>query len=114
MGSGAANPWSAEMMKWLHPMRTTRYMFSEAFNPWMRGVSILAEAVAKNRDALPQDHPLLETERAFIAQGSKAMETARKARDSATEQTFRLLCSRQQVADVARFAPQRRRGNRPP
>ncbi len=87
----AANPWSAEMMKWLHPMRTTRYMFSEAFNPWMRGVSILADAVAKNRVPLPEDHPLLEKERAFIAQVSEAMENAREARDGATEQTFGLL-----------------------
>ncbi len=87
----AANPWLAASLRWLHPMRTTRYMFSEAFNPWMRGVSILADAVAKNRAPLPQDHPLLEKERDFIGQVSEAVEKAREARDSAYEQTFGLL-----------------------
>src|SRR3546814_12290903 len=35
-----ATPWTAEMLKWLHPMRTSRYLLSEAFNPWMRGIEI--------------------------------------------------------------------------
>jgi len=87
----ATNPWLAESLRWLHPMRTTRYMFSKAFNPWMRVASILADAVAKNRTPLPQDHPLLEKEREFIDQVSEAMENVRKARDSAYEQTFGLL-----------------------
>jgi hypothetical protein len=87
----AANPWLAASLRWLHPMRTTRYMFSEAFNPWMRGVSILADAVAKNRNPLPQDHSLLEKEREVIGQVSEAMGNARKTRDSAHEQTFGLL-----------------------
>jgi pimeloyl-ACP methyl ester carboxylesterase len=87
----AANPWLAASLRWLHPMRTTRYMFSEAFNPWMRGVSILADAVAKDRTPLPEDHPLLEKERDFIGQVSEAVEKVREARDSAYEQTFRLL-----------------------
>jgi len=86
-----ANPWLAEVFKWAHPMRTSRYLFSEAFNPWMRGVSILADAVAKSRNPLPQDHPLLEKEREFIGQVSKTMEKARTNRDSAYEQTFALL-----------------------
>ncbi len=87
----AANPWSAEWMKWMHPMRTSRYLLSEDFNPWMRGVAILAESVAKDRNPLPQDHPLIEKERELIGQVSDAMENARKARDSAYEQTFGLL-----------------------
>jgi len=86
-----ANPWSAEMMKWMHPMRTSRYMFSEAFNPWMRGVAILADAVASNRTPLPDDHRLIENERALIAQLTQAMETAREERDSAYQQVFGLL-----------------------
>ncbi len=87
----AANPWSAEWMKWMHPMRTSRYLFSEDFNPWMRGVAILAESVAKNRNPLPEDHLLVEKERELIGQVSDAMENAREARDSAHEQTFGLL-----------------------
>ena len=82
---------SAEWMKWMHPMRTSRYLFSEDFNPWMRGVAILAKSVAKNRNPLPEDHPLVEKERELIGQVSDALENARKVRDQGYDQTFGLL-----------------------
>lgn len=87
----AANPWMAESLKWLHPMRTSRYLFSETFNPWMNGVTFLAKAVAKNREPLLQDHTLVKKEREFIAQVSEAIEGGRNARDAAYEQAFKLL-----------------------
>ncbi len=86
-----ANPWSAEMMKWMHPMRTSRYLFSEAFNPSMRGVAVLADAISEERNPLPNDHPMIERERQLIGQISEAIEKARKVRDTAYEQTFSLL-----------------------
>lgn len=86
-----ATPWAAEMLKWLHPMRTSRYLFSEAFNPWMRGIAALAGAIAKNRTPLPADHPLLESERRFIGQVSETLESARKGRDDVYERAFNLL-----------------------
>ncbi len=87
----AANPWSAELMKWMHPMRTSRHLLSEAFNPWMRGVAILADAIAENRSPLPEDHPLVEKERDLIGRVSRAIENATKARDGTCEQIFGLL-----------------------
>jgi hypothetical protein len=86
-----ANPWTAEMLKWLHPMRTSRYLLSEAFNPWMRGVAALADIVAENRQPLPQDQPLIERERAAMGEITQTLENVRKARDAAYEQTFGLL-----------------------
>ncbi len=84
----AANPWSAELMKWLHPMRTSRYLFSEAFNPWMRGVAILADAVAGNRAALSGEHPLIGAERELVDQTAEAIERLRELRDRACEELF--------------------------
>jgi hypothetical protein len=89
-------------MKWAHPMRANRYIFSETFNPWMRGVAILADAVAKDRRPLPEDHPLIEKEREFIGQVSDAMENAREARDSTYEQTFGLLYRESREGVVAK------------
>lgn len=86
-----ATPWTSEMLKWLHPMRMSRYMLSEAFNPWMRNVAMLAETVAENRRPLPHDHPLIEEEREAIGDVTQALENARKIRDAAYEQTFGLL-----------------------
>lgn len=94
-----ANPWSAEMLKWMHPMRTSRYLFSEAFNPWMRGIATLADAVGQNRTPLPDDHHLLQKERKLIAQTSEAMEGAREIRDHAYGHIFNLLYDRPNLPD---------------
>jgi hypothetical protein len=83
-----ANPWAAQAMQWLHPMRTRTYLFSEAFLPWMGPFSVLAAAVAKDRHALPDDHPLIAQERKLIAQISAFWQIARRLRDAMIERAF--------------------------
>lgn len=83
-----ANPWTAQAMQWLHPMRARTYVLSESFMPWMGPFSVLAAAVAKDRHALPGDHPLIAQERKLIAQISAFWEIARRLRDAATERAF--------------------------
>lgn len=83
-----ANPWSAEAMKWVHPMRTSRYLMSGAFNPWMRGLAVLANAVAQDRRPLRDDHPLMCQEKARIEEISMAIELSRKLRDAGYEAMF--------------------------
>ena len=85
------NPWTAEMLKWLHPMRASRHLFSGSFNPWMQGISMIAGEVARNRRPLPQDLPLMEREREVIQSVSRALEEVRVARDGLYEQTFKSL-----------------------
>jgi hypothetical protein len=85
------NPWTAELLERLHPMRTRRYLFSEAFNPWMHGIALLANAIAERRQALPQDHPWIGRERAAIGEITQAPEKPRKTRDAAYERGFDLL-----------------------
>jgi len=85
------NPWTAEALKWLHPMRMSRYLFSESFNPWMHGIAALAGVVAKNRVALPQDHPFLKLEREAIESASQVIERATSVRDAAEEWVFNLI-----------------------
>lgn len=83
-----ANPWLAESMRWLHPMRTKTYIWSERFMPWMGAFAVLADAVAKDRHAVRDDHPLLAQERKLISEIAGFWETARKLRDAAQERTF--------------------------
>lgn len=90
----AANPWTAEALKWLHPMRTSRYLFADAFNPWMRGISALAGWIAPNRQPLAADHPLMKQERAWIESVTNAIQQARERRDASYEQAFTLLYER--------------------
>lgn len=86
-----ATPWSAAMLKWLHPMRTSRYLLSEKFSPWMHVVAALAEQVRKNRIGIRPDDPLRAAERKFSEDITKAIEEVRKARDRMEESTFKKL-----------------------
>jgi len=84
----AATPWFSSMMHWLHPMRASRYLWSERFLPWMGAFAVLADAVSKNRHALAADHPLLAQERKLISEISAFWKAARQARDAAEERVF--------------------------
>lgn len=83
-----SNPWTAEMLKWLHPMRASRYLFSEAFNPWMRGIAMSADIVAGSRHRLPPEHPMIDRERQFLGEVAHGLETLREARDTVYERAF--------------------------
>lgn len=86
-----STPWTAQMLKWLHPMRTSRYLLSETFSPWMRGVALLAEPLGKNRQPLAPHHPLIEREREAAGEVTHALGRLREGRDAASEQAFRLM-----------------------
>jgi len=83
-----ANPWLSEVIKWTHLMRTSRYVFSQAFNPWMYGIEALAGMVVANRKPLCEDHPLIVQERKILAEISEAIKSARSVRDKVSEQAF--------------------------
>ncbi|HCN94177.1 MAG TPA: poly(3-hydroxyalkanoate) synthetase, partial [Hyphomonas sp.] len=87
----ATNPWIAETLKWQHPMRVSRYVFSEVFNPWMRVVAGLADVVAKERRPMSDNYPMIKNEREFFGRVSEAMEMVRELRDAGNEHVFRLL-----------------------
>jgi pimeloyl-ACP methyl ester carboxylesterase len=87
----ASTPSSAALMKWLHPMRTSRYLLSEKFSPWMHLVAAMAEQVRENRTAEPEDSPLHAAERDFNAHVTKTVEAAREERDKMEEAAFQLL-----------------------
>ncbi len=86
-----ANPWSAMFLKWSHPMRTSRYLFSDTFNPWMLGVRALANLVEQDRHPVEEDNPFIALERDGIGYVSDMFENARLMRDAVYEQWFALL-----------------------
>jgi len=86
-----ANPWTAELLAWLHPMRVGRYALSGAFNPWMRAVSLLAEAVERDRTPLSPGHPMREAEASAIKGVGTLIEAMREFRDLGYERLFNLL-----------------------
>lgn len=86
-----ANPWLTETLYWAHPMRSSRYIFSDRLSPWMGAFSVLADAVSKNRNALSDDHPLMAQERRLIEEISAFWDAARKIRDAGQERAFTAL-----------------------
>ena len=84
----ASTPWSAAMLEWMHPMRTNRYIFSEAFSPWMRGVAALAASVRRERRPADAPTPLRSLETEVLSQFSEAIAAGRKLRDSLCERLF--------------------------
>ncbi len=87
----ASNPWTATALEWLHPMRTSRYLLSESFSPWMHGVAALARLIEPRRQPLPEGDADLCREREAIERASESIEDGRKQRDAAEEQIFRML-----------------------
>ena len=86
-----STPWTARLLKFMHPMRASSYVFSDAFNPWMKGVAMLAEPIAKTRAALPPDHPLIAHEREAIGELGQLVKDVREVRDATYEQVFSML-----------------------
>jgi hypothetical protein len=88
-----ANPWSAAILRRLHPMRTSRYLLSDKFLPWMHAVAAVAKQVRERRMTVPDSNPFRAAERTFSSNVAKAIEGARQVRDRTEEQTFRQLYS---------------------
>ena len=84
----AATPWSADLLKWLHPMRSSRYIYSEKLNPWMAGVKAIAQSARSARAPVATDNPYLAAERAASQSISQGLESHRKSRDQAYETLF--------------------------
>lgn len=83
-----ANPFSAEALKWLHPMRMSRYMFSEQLNPWMIPVKALAPAVERVRRPASEDNVFVQTERAASKAIASSLKNYQESRDTASELLF--------------------------
>jgi hypothetical protein len=83
-----ATPWLSTALHWLHPMRASRYIWSERFSGWMTTFAVLAAAVSTSRHPMPEGHPLLAQEKKLAEAVSAFWEAARRLRDAAEERTF--------------------------
>lgn len=86
-----ANPWSAEVMKWLHPMRSSAVIFSEKVNPWMLPLKLLAPFCQQLRMQIGQGNGFASMEADASKVISQSLDKYRLARDRASEQLFALL-----------------------
>ena len=83
-----STPWSAAMLEWLHPMRTSRYVFSEGFSPWMREVAALAALIGRERHPAGSENSLKALETHVFKQVGETIEAGRRLRDELGERIF--------------------------
>lgn len=86
-----SNPWSAEVLKWLHPMRSSAVMFSETLNPWMLPMKLLAPFCEQFRMQVSPHNHFVTLEANTSQLISESLDKYRLARDRASEQCFSLL-----------------------
>ena len=86
-----SNPVTAEMLKWSHPMRVTRYMFSERFSPTMAMTAALAPMVRANRKQPGEENRFRKVEAMSVDWVETGLTRMRESRDAAAEQAFSWL-----------------------
>lgn len=86
-----ANPVSAGALKWLHPMRMSRLLFSDKLNPWMRWVAPVAQAIAAQPLQVAPDQSWRRLEAQGAESVTAALEQFQQARDAWLETLFQQL-----------------------
>lgn len=86
----AASPLVAEWLKWLHPMRVSRYAFSEHIAPSMAPVAPLAAFARAYRQQSGESNPFRQLEQRASRQISRALELTGAASDAWKESWFTL------------------------
>jgi hypothetical protein len=95
-----STPWTTELQKWLHPMRVSRYAYSERVNPAMAPFKGLAKTVMASREPVPKDNPYRAMEMSTSQAISRALESYRKTRDQACESLFGAMFGLHRAAAV--------------
>ena len=86
-----ATPMTAEWLKWVHPMRVSRYAFSGRVSPWMAALPQAAAQVRADRARADAANPFLHAEKSVSRAMSEALELWRRAADQWSELAFSLL-----------------------
>jgi hypothetical protein len=81
------NPWLADWMRQLHPLRLQYELFSDA-NPMMAPIAALAEQVRVNRRPVSADNPFVAMQETASHQIVDALDRWRDMSESLSERTF--------------------------
>lgn len=85
------NPATAAWLRWFHPQRFRRVVWSERFNPAMALVEPLAQVVEQTRRPAGPDNVLRQSERDWADLIQHTLESWTELRDQMNESLFRLL-----------------------
>ncbi len=85
-----SNATTAELLRWLHPLRVRQYLISDV-NPSLAALPPIAERVRQHRHPAPEDNAFLQLEYAGSKQIVAALNYCRDLRDSWVEQMVKLV-----------------------
>jgi len=96
----AVRPWvklwstelGAEIIRYLHPLRTQRYLFAD-INPLMRPLKNIASITRQNRKPAAADNPFTAIEKEFAAYIDSVLDIYRDYRDLNQEKLFKQIYS---------------------
>jgi len=83
---------SAEIIRYMHPLRTQRYLFAD-INPLMRPVKNIASMVRQSRKPASKDNPFIAMEKAFSDYIDGVLDIYRDHRDLNQETMFQMIYS---------------------
>lgn len=81
---------TAERLKWMHPMRGSRHLFSSG-NPFMQPFSMMAPVVKETRRARSEDNIFTQLEKQTSHHLTTMLNTYRDIRDAADEFMFKTI-----------------------
>jgi pimeloyl-ACP methyl ester carboxylesterase len=84
-----SNPASAELVRWLHPLRLRQYLLSDV-NPLLAMLPPIADRVRQHRHPAPEDNAFLELEHSVSKQVVAYLNYWRDLRDNCVEQMVKL------------------------
>jgi len=84
-----SNAATAELLRWLHPLRVRQYLLSDV-NPSLAVLPSIAERVRQHRHPAPEDNAFLQLEQACSKQVVSALNFCRDLRDNWVEQVVKL------------------------
>ncbi len=82
-----SSPWSADLMRQLHPLRVGYELFSDT-NPWMASIAGLADRVRQDRKEVSHDNPFVAMQERGSKQIVAALDAWRDFSEKLSERTF--------------------------
>jgi hypothetical protein len=90
-----SNPWTAQWLRRAHPMRASRYVFSERISPGLIWIKALAGLIGQHRQPAASGNPWLPLEQAASRSAGDDIRNLRTLRDELYEVAFQTTYGRE-------------------
>lgn len=86
-------PYNPILLKWFHPMRLSKYIYSERINPLMTMLPSISDIIRKNRRPINKDNAFKKIETQYSELISDKLDTYKKIRDQNLSFLFNFIYS---------------------